>query len=425
MEDSPHSETIVIGAGVIGTACAFRLTQAGRRVRLIDANAPGTGCSFGNAGVIAIDHLVPLSNADTLRSLPAMLLDRDGPLRVHPLALPRLLPWSLAFARASRQLSVEAGTAALSSLVTRALPAWQRLCADAQSANVLRDTGVVYVYENPITPARQQAAERLLTEHGVRFTNLTPRQVKHDYLPALVAPIQGGRYFPEMATVADPHAVVTTLLDAAVNSGARFTRAPVTGFKRDAGRVTHVTTEQGAFACDAVLISAGVETAELAQRLGLRVPLIRERGYHVNIAPGSATLPVAATFVERGFVCNPMTMGLRLAGTVEIGGRREPDWRRAELLVRHCNQLFRFEHEVSAVSRWYGDRPTLPDYLPMIDRIASLHNGFIATGHQHLGLTLAAVTAEIVERLVAGSGQPDGPDLIPFRSDRFTSNALR
>ena len=69
MEDSPHNETIVIGAGVIGAACAFRLTQAGRRVRLIDANAPGTGCSFGNAGVIAIDHLGVPSRKGFFRTL--------------------------------------------------------------------------------------------------------------------------------------------------------------------------------------------------------------------------------------------------------------------------------------------------------------------------------------------------------------------
>ena len=102
---------------------------------------------------------------------------------------------------------------------------------------------------------------------------------------------------------------------------------------------------------------------------------------------------------------------------MELGaGRRAPDWSRADVLVRHAHALF--GTEAPAESRWQGDRPTLPDYLPAIGRVPGLANAVVATGHQHLGLTLAASTARIVAALLAG-GDP-GADLRPFDPARFT-----
>src|SRR5581483_12030765 len=92
-----------------------------------------------------------------------------------------------------------------------------------------------------------------------------------------------------------------------------------------------------------------------------------ERGYHVALAaPMPDTLRVPVSFVERGFTCNPLPAGIRLAGTVELGARSGPDWRRADILAEHFARLFPGTQAPHVASRWYGDRPTLPDYLPMI-----------------------------------------------------------
>jgi D-amino-acid dehydrogenase len=69
------------------------------------------------------------------------------------------------------------------------------------------------------------------------------------------------------------------------------------------------------------------------------------------------------------------------------------------------------------LSNWMGFRPSLPDHLPVIG-ISPLHrNAIFAFGHQHLGLTLAGVTADIVDDLI--SGIEPAVDLRPFRADRF------
>jgi D-hydroxyproline dehydrogenase len=122
------------------------------------------------------------------------------------------------------------------------------------------------------------------------------------------------------------------------------------------------------------------------------------------------------SFMEAGFTCNPMSQGIRLAGTVEFGGGDKPDWRRAEMLVSEFGRLFS-RTTPKASSRWFGDRPTLPDYLPMIDELPTARNVFVATGHQHLGLTLAPVTGELIAQLI--SGVPTAVDLAPFKATRF------
>src|ERR1700721_191555 len=74
----------IIGAGIIGLASARALQCDGHDVTVFDPDAPGAGCSFGNAGHIALDHIRPLARPDVLRSLPRLLLDPLGPLCLEP-----------------------------------------------------------------------------------------------------------------------------------------------------------------------------------------------------------------------------------------------------------------------------------------------------------------------------------------------------
>src|SRR5260221_2927798 len=70
----------VIGAGVVGVACARALQRAGHKVTIYDPEPPGRGCSFGNAGHIAVDHIRPLARLDVLAQVPRMLTDPLSPL---------------------------------------------------------------------------------------------------------------------------------------------------------------------------------------------------------------------------------------------------------------------------------------------------------------------------------------------------------
>jgi len=407
------SRVAIIGAGIVGMAAARALQRDGQDVTVFDPDEPGSGCSFGNAGHIAIDHIRPLARPDALWSLPRLLADPRGPLCLKPAGLPRLLPWMLRFAAASLPSRVAAGTAALADLLARAQAAWSMEIAASGLAPLFRHRGSLILYERDLAGGAAEAA--ILAAHGVRFETLSAAEAAQR-VPGLTVPIAGGRWHPDTSHTVDPHGLVLALAERLVAEGGRIERAMVTGFDIADGtvRALHAGGRRPVF--DHIVLAAGAGAAPLARQLGALAPLTRERGYHLMLAPGALEFDLPVTFAERGFVATPMTAGIRLAGTVELGAGEAPDWYRAAILSKHACQLFG-RATLSETSRWYGDRPTLPDYLPMIGPAPRARNALLALGHQHLGLTLAAVTGAIVAASIAG--RPGPVELSPFRTDRF------
>jgi len=176
-------------------------------------------------------------------------------------------------------------------------------------------------------------------------------------------------------------------------------------------------TDNGDLDLDVVVVAAGVWSARLAVRLGSRVPLETERGYHVTIAhPGVLPrCPIMAG--ERKFGATPMEGGLRLAGTAEFGGlSAPPNYARARVLLEHGRRMLP-GLDTSAFSEWMGHRPALPDSLPVIGPAPRYRSAFFAFGHGHTGLTGAPMTGRVIADLVAG--RPPSIDIAPFRMDRF------
>ncbi len=178
-----------------------------------------------------------------------------------------------------------------------------------------------------------------------------------------------------------------------------------------------LATATGSVPADAVVLAAGAWSAGLAARLGDRVPLESERGYHMHL-PGPGVAPARPVVKgEHSFAATPMETGLRLAGTVEFAGlEAPPDFRRAERLLVHARAMFP-GLAAEGARPWLGHRPSLPDSRPVIDRAGREPSVFYAFGHAHTGLTGAPATAEAVAALVAGRPAPF--DLSPFRLSRF------
>lgn len=125
--------------------------------------------------------------------------------------------------------------------------------------------------------------------------------------------------------------------------------------------------------------------------------------------------PIAST--ERSVIMTPMSVGLRMTGTVEFGGLQLPPDPRRHALLRRQMQALLPGVDTEAASLWMGFRPSLPDHLPVMGA-APRHRGvFFAFGHQHLGLTLSGVTARLMAELMLGHAPV--PDLSAYRIDRF------
>ena len=408
------ADIVVVGGGIIGMACASLLQRDGRQVTVVDPAPVGRGCSFGNAGLVALDHILPLARAEVLLGGPRMLVDPLSPLHLRWSGLPGLLPWLCRFALAARPGQVVRGTRVLADLLREAVPAWERLAKNAGVSALFSRQGYLTIFETPKAARAAEAENRVLQAHGIGFKMLKDADVKA-MVPDLAAKIAAGRYHPDAIHTVDPFGVVRGILDRFVIDGGRVIDQQVVDFITEDGSVVGLRLNGGTVKANAVVVAAGVGAAALVRQLGVHAPLIAERGYHVMVDGTDIRLDTPLLFAERGFVATPMKAGLRLAGTVEFGAR-EPNWKRAESLRNQAATLFD-RPGLTEQARWFGDRPTLPDYLPMISPAPHHRNVTLAFGHQHLGLTLAAITGEMVADLV--QNRPLKLDIGALRSDRF------
>ncbi|MEW5714689.1 FAD-dependent oxidoreductase [Pseudomonas sp. SB113] len=419
MHDPDPADIAVIGAGIIGVACALQLARQGRKVLVIDQQAPGMGASYGNAGHLATEQVFPIADLSILKRLPAMLMDPMGPLRLDWKYLPRALPWFIRLLLNLRPANYQRTVTGIRALNEASLGAWQRLLASLQRGHLLREDGSLLVFERSDSRAAIDGLQRRMQAQNVPVDFWSGDAIR-EVAPQLSTQIQGGLFFPGTGHFLDPYQLVCELVEAAKASGVQFLKRQVLDARVEADGVT-VNTDQGTFAARQVLIACGAHSAKLTAALtGKKVPLDTERGYHLMLPHEQQRLPFAVTSLERKFIMTPMAGGLRLAGTVEFAGLdRPPNMARAWQLHRLSRGLFLEDLSVEDATPWMGFRPSLPDSLPIIDRVCD-GKVLLAFGHQHLGLTQAAVTAEMVGQLASVAPVCSGlPALAPYRLERF------
>ena len=409
-------EIAVVGAGVIGLAIAFRLAREGRDILLIDPREPGRGASYGNAGHIATEQIVPLASPDTIRRAPALLLRRDSPLSIRREYAWQILPWLLRFAWASRPASFKRGTGALAALQGHAMRSLSELCELAGIESLLRTRGHMLLVESAASLAAIDTQRRLFDEHDIESVWLEPDEVGAK-APELKRDIAGALLLTGTGHVTNPHLVCKGLHDAFAAAGGRTLKAAVREVRRGASGGFELATGFDTLAVDRLVVAAGAWSAPLAAQLGSAVPLDTERGYSVTVEGWHGPCDVSIASFERMTIMTPMDRGLRITGFVEFGGLHLPPKPRSlATLKRHLRELLP-DIDLGSASEWMGFRPSLPDHLPVIGRSAASPKAILAFGHQHLGLTLAGVTSSMVAALI---GERDAPfDTTPFRADRF------
>lgn len=416
--DSNTADIAVVGAGVIGVACALQLARQGQRVVVIDMQEPGHGASFGNAGHLATEQVFPIADLSILKRLPAMLMDPMGPLRLDWKYLPRALPWFTRLLLNLRPAPFQRSVAGIRALNESSVGAWHRLLKGIECPGLMREDGSLLVYERPESRQALLALQARMRQQQVPVEFRDAKAVR-ETAPQLSEQIQGGLFFPATGHFIDPYRVVCELVEAAKQCGVQFLKQQVTGGQLSETGVC-LQTRQGKINARRVVIACGAHSAKLTAALtGKHVPLDTERGYHLMLPREHDRLPFAVTSLERKFIMTPMSDGLRLAGTVEFAGLdAPPSMERAWQLHRLSKGLLREDLSAEGATPWMGFRPSLPDSLPVIDRVGD-GKVLLAFGHQHLGLTQAAVTAELIAQLAGATSAHALPELHPYRLDRF------
>lgn len=415
---SSSGSVVVVGAGVIGTACALQLARAGANTTLIDWQDPGSGASSGNAGSLSAQSIVPIALPGMLRQVPKWLIDPAGPLHVRWRYLPKAAPWLWKWVQASRMTTVHRSSAALRTLLDTAVEDFEDLLGPEDSARLIQRRGQLLVWRTARPDRPETVGHQLREMHGVDMEWLTPSKIA-ELEPALAPVFSRGLLLKRHGHLVDPLDTVQTLARHFHTAGGSFIKGRVSEIDIDADRSVALRLEGGqTIHADRLVIAAGAWSARLTAKMGLRIPLETERGYHASIpgVSGFCTRPIMD--VNNSTIVTPMLSGLRIAGTVEIAGvDAPPDYRRAKALLTHYRSMFSNPPE-GEPSYWMGCRPSLPDSIPVIDRLNELPNVILAFGHGHLGMTGAPATARIVRDLALD--RPINMDISAFRATRFS-----
>lgn len=408
--------TVVIGAGIIGTAIAHDLQKRGRQVVLIDRDGPGKGASFGNMASIAVTEFMPASRPSVWRQIPGWMLDPEGPVRVRPSYMPRLVPWFLRFLAASRPSKLRELEAQGAALCARALPDTLALLRETGLEREISDEGCLSLYTDEAEFKADRDHIEILERFGFEH-EVIGRQAIKALEPELSDKIGLAVLFPQNRSMKDPYKLVLALAERFTALGGRIEKAEVTGFVRN-DRIREVVLKDGRrLPVDEVVICAGAFSAKLAAQLGEPIPLETERGYHTQIMAPGISMKHSIIWPARAFMVTPTAGGIRVGGTVEMAGLdAAPDYRRAKVTVKRAKEALP-NLICDDFTEWMGHRPALPDTVPILSASARTKGLFYATGHGHLGLTYAATTARLMGELVTGA-QPS-LDLAPYRIDRY------
>ena len=350
------ANVVVIGAGVIGAACAWRLAQAGARVTLVEREAAGGQASRAALGVLQYHAKVGLPNsyqALTARSqalFPAMV---DELAALTGQQVPYTVPGLLQIA-----------------LKPADLPGLEALAA----ANAGRPEVAMH---------RLEAGDCLRLE------------------PALNPCVLGGVLLPGDAWV-DNVALTAALAGAAQLAGARLVRATVEAVLSAAGRASGVRADGRDYPADCVVLAAGAWAGGVAGMPPLPVRPVRGQALAVAGQPLRHMVASAA-----GYVVPRGTDGCLVGATVE-----EASFETA-ITLEGLAAVSAIGMDISPTlagcafrSAWSGLRPATPDGLPFIGPFAEMPSLIVAAGHFRNGILLAPVTAEIVCALAGGSPPP-------------------
>lgn len=411
----PH--VTVLGNGIVGLACTYALVEDGRAVTVIDRGPPDDGTSTGNAGAIAVAEMIPIAEPGIWKRLPAMLLDPVGPLYLRLAHLPRLLPWFYRFLQACRVEDHRRGVTALAALLGRSMDTHLAVLQRIGAQDMLRRNGTLFIYRTQEAFSAEAGHWRQRTAHGIEATPLD-RDGILEHEPDLGPEARFGYFTPDWAHYRDPKALVTALADHLRERGVSFERAEVSGLEKSGDGVSALIAEgERRIEVDQLVICAGAWSGRLSKQLDDPFPIEADRGYNTTLPDPGVDIRHMVTFAEDNFVMTPMEMGLRIGGSVEMGGlEATPNYQRSKALVSLAKRYIP-DLKAEGGTEWMGHRPGTPNSVPVISPSPHAANVHYAFGHGHLGLTMSFVTGRLIADMIAG--RDPGVDMAPYRIDRY------
>jgi D-amino-acid dehydrogenase len=412
-------KAIVLGAGIVGTSIALHLAKRGLAVALIDRRAPGEETSYGNAGVIEGNTILPPAFPSELLALLRIVLKRAPEANYHLSFLPQVAPWLLAFRAASRPQRLVETARSMRPLFSRAVAEHEALLAEAGASRYLRKNGWLKLYRSERAVAALSGQFALAQDFGIPFRVLDTEAAR-ELEPSLAPVFRRAVLWEGVASITNPLAVTRAYAARFAALGGVMVTADARSLHR-AGARWRIDTAQGPLDADEAVVALGPFAPDVLGPLGIKLPLGIKRGYHRHFRPaGNAGLTRPVVDAEIGYCLAPMEQGIRLTTGAEFAARDAPPTP-AQLgrLLPTAENLFPLGEAVEATP-WMGSRPCFPDSRPVIGHAPGHPGLWLAYGHAHWGLTLGPATGRLVAEMMAGVAPFVDP--APYAAERFGSS---
>ncbi len=382
------TRVVIVGAGIVGAACAFFATRAGLDVVVIDRGQPGSGTTSRGEGNLLVSDKAPGPELDLMRFSRSRWLGIGAEL-----------------GRATIELEEKGGL-------------------------------VVATTAAAVEPLMEFARGQALA--GVRAEECSDLRTLEPHLsPALPA----GICYPEDMQV-QPVLAAVAMLTSAIRRGATFrTDTEATGVQTDqSGTVTGLLTNRGAIGADIIINAAGTWGGVVSEVLGAPIPVAPRRGFVLVTEPMPKV--VNHKVYSADYIANVASSGAGLetscvvegtqGGTILIGASRErvgfDTTLRPEIvadLARQAIGLFPMLARVNLLRVYRGFRPYCPDHLPVIGSDSRVPGVYHACGHEGAGIGLSPATGYAITEQVLGRDPQaaTGVDFARLSPDRFVDYA--
>ncbi|MEM6482587.1 MAG: FAD-dependent oxidoreductase [Pseudomonadota bacterium] len=405
----------VLGAGIVGICTALALVERGFSVRVVDRTAPGQETSYGNAGVISPWSVVPQAMPGTWRQIPKLMFGTHKPLSVHPRVWLRMIPWGVSLLKKGAEQQVRDTSEAMSTLCAPSIDIYQRYLSDAGATHLIKSSIYVHAYRDGSKASLDTLDAQIRREKGAEM-EVIGVDALHRLEPYLNRSFKGAVLIKGQARAISPGEICTALADLAQARGVAFVTRNVRSLERRSEGWS-VICDTDRFPAKAVVIAMGVWSRELLRSLGVSVPLMAERGYHVEYPDPQIMTENSIMDTDAKVIASSMAGGLRVAGQAEFAPIDAPPNESKIARLHNVARAMFPDLRAEQKKSWMGRRPSFPDSLPALGPVDG-HEGLFANfGHSHYGLMMAPKSGQIVAAQLARDTQ--NKDLSAFSLARF------
>ena len=414
----------VIGAGIIGVTTAYELAADGHEVTVFERRgAAAEETSFANAGVVSPAYVTPWAAPGMPGKVLRQLFSKHAAARLSWPLSGADIGWLRKWRQACRLKPYLANRARLQRL---AFYSRQRLDQITQALELDFDSapGFMVLLRSEKEHRLALPGLRLLRESGLAFNEITAAQARQ-IEPALNPDLKfhGAINLPDDG-VANCRQFALLLKTEAQKRGVKFEfNAAVAHIERAQAASILIAGDNASRQFDQIVLCAGVDSAQLLNALGLKIPMTAIYGYSVSAPIGEDfNAPRGALLDERYKVAiSRLGMRVRVAGSAEIGGSLQSKSQAAiNTLYKVLHDWFpgaaQHNHLGASVQVWKGARPMLPDGPPVIGA-SGLPGLWLNLGHGSSGWALSCGSARVLADLVAG--KPADIDMEGFGVERL------